>query len=523
MNPATPVRQWWKTALASGALALLVLAVYHDIGSHEFIEFDDAFFVEAPHVREGLTLDGVKKSFTTQRGMWFPLTWLSHMADAHFYGDAPAGHHYTNLLLHAANAILLFLALCRLTGAMGPSLAAAALFAVHPLNTETVAYISCRKDLLSTFFWILAMGAYAGYARAPSAGRYLTVAGLMVLGMMAKPMLISLPVILLLLDYWPLRRFSRTAAAFLVKEKVPLLLVSLVFLGITVSVQRQTGAISSLAELSLSLRLENALVSYALYIGRMFRPVSLAVFYPFPRAISFWQWSGSAVLLVLITVIAWRARGRTPWVFTGWLWFLVSLVPVIGLVKVGQHAMADRYAYIPMIGLLVALVWSLSGHAETRRTGRVLWGALAVLAVAVLGMASYRQAGFWKNSITLFEHALRVTGDSDLVHNNLGKAYFERGDADAARAHIIEALRINPYLPQANYNMGMLFLKKGDADRALPWFSRAVEVDPGFPDARYSLANVFFNKGDFENALNHYTRILKDPEESPADLLAETH
>lgn len=512
----------WPTVLASVALVVLTLAVYHDIGSHEFVEFDDTFFVEAPHVQEGLTLEGVKKSFTTQRGMWFPLTWLSHMLDRHLYGDDPAGHHATSLLLHTVNTILLFLVLWRMTGALGPSLAVAALFAVHPLNTETVSYIASRKGLLSSFFWILVMGAYTGYARSPSAGRYLMMALLLVMGMMAMPMLLSLPVILLLLDYWPLKRFSKGSAWPLVKEKLPLLLISLVFLGITVFVQQRSGAVSSLAVLPFSLRVENALVSYVLYIYRMFLPVSLAVFYPFPREIPLWQWAGSAALLALITMAVCRSRSRAPHAFVGWLWFLISMAPVIGLVKVGQHAMADRYAYIPMIGLLVAIAWSLA-YAAGRPVRRMILWTLAAVVVLALGLLSFRQAALWKNSITLFEHALLVTSDSDLVRNNLAKVYFEKNDLARARIHIVEALRINPYLPQANYNMGMLLLKKGDMDRAIPYFARAIEVTPDFSEARYAMGSILFDKGDFDNALNQYTRVLKNREKASDSLMADVH
>ncbi|ABW68219.1 Tetratricopeptide TPR_2 repeat protein [Desulfosudis oleivorans Hxd3] len=516
-------KRLWPAALAMAVLAALTLGVYHDIGSHAFIEFDDSFFVEAPHVQNGLTLDGLKQSFTTREGMWFPLTWISHMADVHFYGNDPAGHHYTNLFLHLVNTLLLFLVLWRMTGSLGSALAVAALFAVHPLNTETVSYIACRKGLLSTLFWILAMGAYTQYARSPSVGRYLVVTVLLVLGMMAKPMLISLPVILLLLDFWPLGRLSKGRVWDLVKEKMPLLAISLVFLGITVSVQQQTGAITSLAELPVFLRIQNALVSYVLYIGKMLWPVSLAVFYPFPKAIPLWQWAGSATLLVLITTVSWRARTRAPHLIVGWVWYLVTLVPVIGLVKVGQHAMADRYAYIPLIGLFVAIAWHLAGYAAARPGRRfVVWG-LAASAVAVLGVMSFRQTGHWKNSTTLFEHTLAVTENNDLIHNNLGKVCFERKNYACAHEQITEALRINPYLPQANYNMGLLLIKGGDTDRAVPYFSRALEVKPDFFDARYALANVFFNKNDFENALNHYIRILKDRETAPAGLLADTH
>ncbi len=523
MNGGFGMNNRWLVLLCCVALAMTAATVYHDIGSHGFIEFDDTFFIEAPLVQGGLTLENVGKAFTTGRGMWFPLTWLSHMVDHQLYGNGSAGPHYTNLFLHITNTILLFLCLFRITGALWRSMFVAALFAVHPLNTETVCYISCRKGLLSTFFWFASVWAYAVYAARPSAGRYLFTAALFGLGMMAKPMLVTIPVIFLILDYWPLKRFDKVSPWHLVREKLPLLVISLTFGVLTILVQQRSGAVSSLADLPVSLRLSNAMVSYLLYIYKMFIPVSLAVFYPYPTAIPLWKSAGCAAIIFFMTVRAYRAREKAPWFFAGWLWYLVALLPVIGLVQVGQHAMADRYAYIPLVGLFVAGTWHVADRVYGRLARRSLVAALAVVITLALGIASARQSAFWKDSITLFEHALKVTPESALVHNNMGKAFYKKGDLLSARRHIAAALRLEPYLPQANYNKGLLLLKAGMPDAAIPCLLRAIDVKPDFVKARYTLANILFNKKRFDEALNHYAYILKHRKDLSDKLLADVY
>ncbi|HEY3570009.1 MAG TPA: hypothetical protein VGP73_18895 [Thermoanaerobaculia bacterium] len=375
---------------------------------------------------------------------WHPLTMLSHMLDCQLYGLAPAGHHATSLLLHLANVLLLFEVLRRMTGAAGRSAAVAALFAVHPTHVESVAWIAERKDVLSAFFWILAMGAWARYARQPSAGRYGLVALLMILGLMAKPMVVTLPFALLLLDVWPLDRLS-LGWKRLILEKLPLLALSAVSSVITIRYQE-----TSLAPLDVvpwSLRAANALVAYAAYLGKLFWPTHLAVFYPIPLAIPAWKVLGAALLLIAITALAaWRAR-REPWLLIGWLWFLGALVPVIGLVQVGRQAMADRYLYLPSIGLFLAVVWTLAGLLREHRAALAAAAAIVILTLATI---TWAQIGYWADSVTLFRHALAATGDGNyLAHIGLGKALQGERDCEGAAGQFQAVLARYPNFREA--------------------------------------------------------------------------
>jgi hypothetical protein len=375
---------------------------------------------------------------------WHPLTLLSHLLDGQLYGLDPAGHHATSLLLHLANVLLLFEVLRGMTGALGRSAVAAALFAVHPTHVESVAWIAERKDVLSALFWILAMGAWACYARQPSIGRYGLVALLMILGLMAKPMVVTLPFALLLLDVWPLDRL-RLGWRRLGVEKLPLLALSAASSVITL--RYQETSLAPLDAVPWSLRVANAVVSYAAYLGKLFWPRDLAVFYPIGLAIPPWKTAGAALLLIAITALAvWRAQ-REPWLLTGWLWFLGTLVPVIGLVQVGRQAMADRYTYIPSIGLFLAVVWTVAGLLTGRRT--VLTAAAGVVILA-LAAVTRTQIGYWADSATLFRHALAATDDGNyLAHIGLGKALLGVKDCAGAAAQFQAVLARYPYMSEA--------------------------------------------------------------------------
>lgn len=394
---------------------------------------------------KGITRAGLAWAATAKvASNWHPLTMLSHMLDCQLYGLDPAGHHATSLLLHLANVLLLFEVLRRMTGAAGRSAAVAALFAVHPTRVESVAWIAERKDVLSALFWILAMGAWARYARRPAIGRYLLVALLMILGLMAKPMVVTLPFALLLLDVWPLGRLS-LGWRRLILEKLPLLALSAASSVITIHYQE-----TSLAPLDVvpwSLRAANALVSYAAYLGKLFLPRHLAVFYPIPPAIPAWKVAGAALLLIAITALTlWRAR-KEPWLLTGWLWFLGTLVPVIGLVQVGRQAMADRYLYIPSIGLFLAVVWSVAGLLKEHRAALAAAAGIVVLALAA---ATRVQVGYWADSVTLFRHALAATGEENyLAHIGLGKALMGEKDWDGAAEQLRAVLARYPYMREA--------------------------------------------------------------------------
>jgi hypothetical protein len=400
--------------------------------------------VSNPHVRAGITLPGLAWALTANvASNWHPLTMLSHMLDCQLFGLDPAGHHGTSLLLHLANVLLLFAVLWRMTGAAGRGAMVAALFAVHPTHVESVAWIAERKDVLSTLLWILAMGAWARYARHPSLGRYLLVALLMALGLAAKPMVVTLPFALLLLDVWPLERLA-LGWKRLIAEKLPLLALSVA--SSLVTLHYQQGSLAAPGVVPGSLRAANALVSYADYLGKIFLPRNLAVFYPIPPAIPAWKIAGAALLLILLTVFAlWRVR-REPWLLTGWLWFLGTLVPVIGLVQVGRQAMADRYTYIPSIGLFLALVW---GAAELGKKHRAVLAMAAVVLILALAAVTRVQIGYWSDSVTLYRHALAVTSDNYLAHLGLAKALAGEKDWTGAAEQYQAALALRPRMIEA--------------------------------------------------------------------------
>ena len=394
---------------------------------------------------KGITRAGLAWATTAKvASNWHPLTMLSHMLDGQLYGLDPAGHHATSLLLHLANVLLLFEVLRRMTGAVGRSAVVAALFAVHPTHVESVAWIAERKDVLSALFWILAMEAWARYARQPSIGRYGLVALLMILGLMAKPMVVTLPFALLLLDVWPLERL-RLGWRWLAVEKLPLLALSAASSLITL--RYQETSLAPLDAVPWSLRAANALVSYVAYLGKLFWPRDLAVFYPIPPAIPLWKAAGAALLLAAITALAvWRTR-REPWLPTGWLWFLGTLVPVIGLVQVGRQAMADRYTYIPSIGLFLAVVWSV---AELLKEHRAVQATVAGIGILALAAITRVQIGYWADSATLFRHALAATDDGNyLAHIGLGKALIGVKDCEGAAEQFQAVLARYPYMSEA--------------------------------------------------------------------------
>ena len=470
-----------------------VLAAFGRIRGHQFILYDDPeYVVENLHVRAGLGLEGVRWAFTTGHSAnWHPLTWLSHMLDCQLFGLNPGLHHLTSLLLHAANSVLLFWVLKRMTGARWPSAFAAALFALHPLHVESVAWVAERKDVLSTLFWLLALWAYARYAERPGGGRYGLSLALFLLGLMAKPMLVTLPFVLLLLDYWPLGRIlgpARSTFVSLLVEKVPFLVLSAASSVVTFLVQRKWGAVASVAEIPWVDRLANAVVAYAAYLRKTIWPSDLAFFYPLPHERPLGQVALAALVMIGLSALVLRGSRRHPYLATGWGWYVVTLVPVIGLVQVGDQAMADRYTYVPSIGLFVIAAW---GGAEVLGRRRLHSRALASLAAGLslaCGLATWFQAGTWKNSLTLFEHALRVTENNYLAHAGLGLALAESGRLDEAIAHYGEALRVNPFYSPAEASLGLALAQKGRVAEAIVHYRAALRLRPNRTEALNNLA-----------------------------------
>lgn len=459
--------------------------------------FDDQLYVaKNVVVQSGLSMDGLRWAFTTtSTGNWHPLTWLSLMLDSTIYHSHSAPvYHITNLLLHIVNTLFLFLILKRMTKALWKSAFVAVLFAIHPLHVESVAWISERKDLLSTLLLLSAVWAYISYASRPSITRYLAVAASMILGLMAKPMLVTLPIILLIMDYWPLSRRDRTWRQ-LVLEKTPLLVISAASSIVTVFAQKAGGALASITEVPVALRLENVVVSYCRYILKMVWPSKLAVFYPFPQQMALGTLAASVLLLAGISYLILRNGRNRPYLLAGWLWYIVTLLPVIGLVQIGGQAIADRYTYIPLIGLFVIVSWGLSDLAA--RLGKERWlpiGAMAV--VLVLSVCTWSQASLWIDNITLFRHAIDVTTDNSTMYNNLGAALNDNGDYEDASVQLEKAIEIDPEYAKAYSNLGISYAKSGRLGDAIESFKKAVSLDAGNSAALNNLGRAFAQTRD---------------------------
>lgn len=515
------------------ALLLLIITIgaYWQIQHHDFIYFDDPSYVTVNHhVKPGLTTHGLAWAFSTfHTSNWHPLTWLSHMLDCELYGLNPAGHHLTNLFFHVANTLLLFLVLRESTGRRWSSFLVAGLFALHPLHIESVAWVSERKDVLSTFFWFLTMLAYVRYVRQPGFHRYMLSLILFAAGLLAKPMLVTLPFVLLLFDYWPLGRLGLpwagsekkpprystadyVSARQLVLEKIPFLVLAASSSIVTFAAQSAGRAVLSLEALPLQARMLNALVSYVSYMGKMVWPHNLAVFYPHPEGmLTLWPGLASALFLVLLCILALRGARKRPFLLVGWFWFMGTLVPVIGLVQVGMQAMADRYTYIPLTGLFVAIVWGLSNLLE--RTGRIYRKLLAVGAGLVLFglmLCTWLQLQHWRNTLTLFEHALRVTKDNYAAHFILARAEAERGAIDKALSHYHSAVKINPtYVSIMHNRVGYDLAEQGRLEEAIAEFTGALEICPDYAHAYNNLGVVFARKGQFQEAIRHFLKALE--------------
>ncbi len=490
-------------------LVLVPLAVFYQIGDHDFINMDDPFFIQQHKVQEGLTRENLINAFTLHDCLWMPLTWLSHMIDSQIYKTTPRGHHFTSLALHIANGILIFLLLVKITGRIGPGALVGALLVLHPINVETVAYISARKGILCAFFWLLALHAYCAYSRRRTIKRYFPILLLFLLGAMAKPAIVIFPFMLLIMDYWPLQNFGYIRTSNLLREKIPFFLLAAVFSVVAVITQHQAGTTLSLATAPFLLRVENMLVSYALYLWKVIYPLKLAIFYPFPQNLAAWKSLTAGGILILISMAAIASRRRRPWFLAGWLWFLVAMLPTIGLIKTGQQAMADRYAYIPLIGIFIIASWEIFSRPinDAKKQG-CRWAAVIGILI-LLAFLSWRQAGYWKNSRSVFEHAVRVTSGNYLAYNNLGEALVQEGKTAEAYQNFRQALSIAPNLAQANYNLGLILRQRNQPEKAIPHFSRAVQSAPDFVNAHFYLAQTCLEQGYLAQADKHFQIVLR--------------
>ena len=528
VTPSRDVRSRGITIVIYLLLAGLSLAVFGQTIRHDFVNFDDDLYVyNTPAIQAGITIKGIVQAFANPHaGNWHPLTTISHMLDCQLYGLNAGGHHATNIVLHTIAVLLVFQGLRKMTGAMWKSAIVAALFAVHPLHVESVAWVSERKDVLSAVFFMLTLIAYVRYVGAPSVARYLTVAIIFAFGLMSKAMLVSIPVVLFLLDYWPLRRFQNSkvssrwsVASSLLMEKIPLLVLSAASCIITFVLQkRTTGAIPPLPFVW---RVENAFASYVIYLSQTLWPTELAVFYPHPNdTLAFWEVILAIGFLLAVTVAAILFRRERPYLFTGWFWYLVMLVPVIGLVQVGEQGHADRYTYLSHIGLFLAVVW-LAADVVTvcrSRSWLALRTAVALLIILALAWLAFIQTSYWRNSETLWTHALAVTFDNDVAHNNLGYLCVDRVELDKAISHFETALRIRAGKRDPHYGVGTAFMevnladtlaRKGRSDEAMVHYQEAIRLQPDYANAYYNRGNVLFAKGRIDEAIADWEKALQ--------------
>jgi tetratricopeptide (TPR) repeat protein len=506
-------------------LLAVTWAVFGQTLSHDFVNFDDHVYVyENPLVIRGLSTEGIIGAFTnTHARNWHPLTTISHMLDCQLYGLKAGGHHLTNVILHTISVLLLFLVLKQMTAALWQSAFVAALFAIHPLHVESVSWIAERKDVLSAVFFMLTLAAYARYARAPSAIRYLLVALLFAFGLMSKPMLVTVPFLLLLLDYWPLGRIGthrsevRRRLPTLIMEKIPFFALSAFSCMATLFAQKQDP--SAIDQLPFLWRLENAFVTCVTYIWQMLWPSRLAVFYPHPNGgLSLAEVTAAIALLVGITVLTISLRRTKPYLFTGWFWYLGMLVPVVGLVQVGEQAHADRYTYLPQIGLYIIITWTVGRLLlESTRFRRALVGGIAAIAIVSLGARAFDQASYWKDSETLWNHALAVTGENDVAHNNLGFLFLRRGELDKAISEFQTALDIRSRNTQSHYSLGTALIQSnlGNAlsrkqllDEAIDHLHEAIRLRPDYADAYFNLGSVLFQQGRIDQAIAQWQAAL---------------
>jgi protein O-mannosyl-transferase len=481
------------------ALILANLAVFGQVASFEFVYDDDVYVRDNPMVRQGLNRESVDWALRPQIGIWHPLTWLSLMLDVQLFGVRPGGHHLVNLLLHILNSVLLFWVLKRMTGAHWPSALVAALFAVHPLHVEPVAWISSRKDVLSTLFWMLSLWAYHAYSRRRTFERYMLVVACLFFGLTAKSMLVTLPCVLLLFDYWPLKRLADTSGwreagrrwAVLLVEKLPLFAVAAFFCVMGFLAGRQGNVVVSLGGYSVRTRCENAILSYATYLMKTLWPQGLAPHYPHPgTSIAPLHVAAAVALLLAVTGLAVWARKRYPFLVVGWLWFLGTLVPAIGLVQVGAHAYADRYTYMPLIGVFIILAFGTAALATTWRVPRQVPATVCVALLGVLMVCAGFQARHWRDGVTLWTHTLRVTTENARAHNNLAYELRQRGYLEEAELECVRALNINPVYPHAHYNLGQVMLAQGRRDEAIAATQMALRCNPHFRLAEKELARL---------------------------------
>ncbi len=500
-------------------LSIVTLAAFWQVTNNDFINFDGArYILDNHHVQNGLTVESVMWAFTTTRASnWHPLTWLSHMLDCQLFGLNSGMHHLTNLLFHIANTLILFLFLQKTTGEFWKSASLSLVFALHPLRVESVAWIAERKDVLSTFFWMLTLYAYSFYVEKPNFKGYLSTIFLFTLGLLAKPMVVTLPAALLLLDLWPFgrARYLRSKEGegvsffYLIKEKIPFFILSAMSSVVTFLIMVQWDSALPLESLSIGPRIANALVAYNTYIGKMIWPGNLSVFYPHPGGFSLWQVTGAAMFVLCITIVVIPLAKKYPYLFTGWFWYLGTLLPVIGLIQVFHQAMADRYTYVPLIGLYIIIIWGVPDMLRgIRHLNKLLALSMGVLTI-ILFVCTWKQVLLWRTDETLFSHALQLNENNWLAHNNLGAVYGSQKKFKQAFYHYNEALRIKPDYSMAHYNSGVASERLGITDKAVYHYNRAIEIFPSYVKAHNNLGIIYQKTGKLSEAYEHFKEALR--------------
>lgn len=495
-------------------LLTVTLSLYWQTTGHEFLKYDDQIYVtENPHLTGGISLTNIKWAFTSIYGAnWHPLTWLSHILDVQLFGLNPAGHHLVSVFFHTANSILLFLLLNRITGAIWRSAVVATLFAVHPLHVESVAWVAERKDVLSTFFAILSLYAYSIYTERPSILRLMAALLTLILGLMAKPMLVTVPFMMLLLDYWPLKRRFNINSNELVKqifiEKIPFFFIAAASSVITFVAQNKGSAVTTLKDSPLFDRIINSSVSCVNYLIKTLYPLKLSVFYPFPAEPHIWQGLLSFVLIIAISVIAIRQRQRYPYLIIGWVWYLFTLLPVIGIVRVGLQSMADRYTYIPLTGIFIMAVWGISDITKKIKFRPTLLAILSTVIITICGIISYHQISLWRNTSTLFNHAKSVTKDNYIAYFVLGGLLEKEGKSEEALESYNQAVKIAPWYEYAKIQRDIILFNQGRLDAATLRYNEAILLNPTSVSDHISLGIVLALQNRFEEALGNFKTAL---------------
>lgn len=544
------------TLLLALALVILTLLTFGPVRFHGFLIWDDvAYVVENPHVRSGLSVENVVWAFTTRyASYWHPFTWLSHMLDVELYGLNPEGHHWNNLLLHVAGTLLLFLLLKSMTGALWRSALAAALFSLHPLRIESVAWVAERKDLLGLFFWMVTLWMYHQYAIERTSRKYLLALFFFILGLLSKPTLVALPVVLLLLDFWPLRRFgsardsggrqaSRDSFRILILEKIPFFLLAGASGLVTYLAARDIGALPGTDAVPFSIRFGNVLISYVRYLLKTIWPGGLSFYYPFPQdPWPLWQVVGCFLILGTLTLLAVRSASRHPYFMVGWFWFLATLLPVIGIIQVGSQSMADRFTYVPHVGLFVAAVWWSADLTADWPSRKLVQCLISFIVLFPLALTTHHQLRFWKDDFSLFSRSVQVTRNNYFAHYMLGETFLRQAKTDEAILEYEKAIRILPENPLFHRAMGIAFLKQRKFGDAVKQFRKVVTISPGspaaltdlgaalkeqgeleeavrflhqalslkpLPETHHNLGLIYAGRGDFQNAIHHYEQALR--------------